>query len=329
MFKVGLDIGYGHTKVVTEDGKRIIFPSIAKKGEAIDLDNLLGAKEDYIININDTTWYIGKMAQKESSFATRAFEQTDRYNDEAFQAMLSTALSLATQGTEQDVMLVTGLPLSIYGTSQKEFCSFLKGFSAHTEWNGTSKEVKVKDAIVFPQAGGIFFSPSCTDIKNNLPENSLITVIDIGYRTTDCATFNYNKGSFQFLIENSFTLDVGMSSVFRPLSRTIAKKIGVIDISLEDSEAVFHKGFCFKNNQPIYMSDDIFQLKKSIANNINEGYRSNAGQGAKIKNIVLAGGGSIALRDELLNIFPEAISVTDTQMANALGFLSIAHRFDI
>ncbi|KUG05084.1 hypothetical protein ASZ90_017573 [hydrocarbon metagenome] len=329
MFKVGLDIGYGHTKVVTEDGKRIIFPSIAKKGEAIDLDNLLGAKEDYIININDTTWYIGKMAQKESSFATRAFEQTDRYNDEAFQAMLSTALSLATQGTEQDVMLVTGLPLSIYETSQKEFCGFLKGFSAHTEWNGTCKEVKVKDAIVFPQAGGIFFSPSCTDIKNNLPENSLITVIDIGYRTTDCASFNFAKGAFHFLIENSFTLDIGMSSVFRPLSRAIAKKVGSIDISLEESENVYQKGICFKNNKPVDMSDEINLLKKSIAANINEGYRSNAGQGAKINNIILAGGGSIALRDELLNIFPEAISVTDTQMANALGFLSIAHRFDL
>lgn len=153
MFKVGLDIGYGHTKVVTEDGRRIIFPSIAKKGEAIELDNLLGAKEDYIISINNGTWYVGEMARKESSFATRAFEQTDRYNDEAFQAMLSTALSLATQGTDQDVMLVTGLPLSIYETSQKEFCGFLKGFSAYTELGGVAKEVKVKDAVVFPQAG--------------------------------------------------------------------------------------------------------------------------------------------------------------------------------
>lgn len=329
MFKIGLDIGYGHTKVVTEDGKRIIFPSIAKKGEVIELDNLLGAKDDYIITINNDIWYVGEMARKESSFATRAFEQTDRYNDEAFQAMLSTALSLAAQNTEQDIMLVTGLPLSIYETSQKEFCSFLKGFSAHTELMGVTKDVKVKDAVVFPQAGGIFFSPSCGDIKKGLSENSLITVIDIGYRTTDCATFNYSKGSFQFLIEKSFTLDVGMSSVFRPLSRAIAKKIGSIDISLEESEAVFQKGVCFKNNKPVDMTYDISRLKNSIAANISEGYRSNAGQGAKINNIILAGGGSIALKNDLLNIFPEAISVADTQMANALGFLSIACRFDI
>ena len=57
----------------------------------------IGAREDYIARINNTTWYVGEMARKESTFATRAFEQADRYNDEAFQAMLSTGLALASQ----------------------------------------------------------------------------------------------------------------------------------------------------------------------------------------------------------------------------------------
>lgn len=329
MFKIGLDIGYGHTKVVSENGKRIIFPSIAKKGDVIDLDNLLGAKENYIARINNTTWYIGEMARKESAFATRAFEQVDRYNDEAFQAMLSTGLALASEGIEQDIMLVTGLPLSLYENTQKEFCAFLKGFSAHTEIENISQEIKVKDAVVFPQAGGIFFSPACAEIKGNLPDNSIFTVIDIGYRTTDCAAFGYSKGSFQFLIEQSFTLDVGMSKVFQLLGKIIAKKIGIIDVSLEESEIAFNNRCCYKNNQPVPISSDINKLKSSIAINIAEGYRAVSGQKTKINNIILAGGGSIALKDELMKVFPEALTVADTQMANALGFLSIAHRFDI
>ncbi len=329
MFKIGLDIGYGHTKVVAEDGKRFIFPSIAKKGDSIDLDNLLGAREDYIARINNITWYVGEMARKESTFATRAFEQADRYNDEAFQAMLSTGLALASQGADQDIMLVTGLPLSLYENSQKEFTAFLKGFSAHIEMDNICKEIKVKDAVVFPQAGGIFFSPACMEIKSSLPDNSIVTVIDIGYRTTDCAAFSYSKGTFQFLIEQSFTLDMGMSKVFRMLSKTIAKKIGAIDISLEESEVVFNNGYCYKNNQPISMTADIDKLKSSIAVNIAEGYHAASGHNSKINNVILAGGGSIALKDELLKVFPEALTVVDTQMANALGFLSIAHRFNI
>jgi hypothetical protein len=77
------------------------------------------------------------------------------------------------------------------------------------------------------------------------------------------------------------------------------------------------------------MTSDIDKLKSSIAVNIAEGYHAASGHNSKINNVILAGGGSIALKDELLKVFPEALTVVDTQMANALGFLSIAHRFDI
>lgn len=329
MFKIGLDIGYGHTKIATEDGKRIIFPSLAKKGKKLDLDNMLGAAEDYIVQINNDTWYVGKMAQKENTFATRAFEQTDRYNDDAFKAMLATALAVATKDTEQDILLVTGLPLSLYENSQKEFQNFLKSFSAFIEFDGIDREVKVKEAIVFPQAGGIFFSPSCLEARRELPDNSDVTVIDIGYRTTDCAVFSHDKGSFQFQIEKSFTIDVGMSTVFKALSRIIAKEIGVIDVSLEDAETVFRKGVCYKKNEAIDLREEIETLKDSICSNINENFKRNITQTAKVNTVLLAGGGSIALKDNLLKLLPHSKPVADTQMANALGFLNIANRFDL
>lgn len=329
MFKIGLDIGYGHTKIATEDGKRIIFPSLAKKGEQLNLDNMLGASEDYIATINNNTWYIGKMAQKESTFASRAFEQTDRYNDDAFKAMLATALAIASKDTEEELLVVTGLPLSIYETSQKEFQNFLRDFSAHVEIKDFAKEITVRDAVVFPQAGGIFFSPACLATRDELPNNSDITVIDIGYRTTDCAVFSYDKGSFQFQIEKSFTIDTGMSTVFKTLARMVAKEIGVIDVSLEDAETVFRTGKCYKNNQPIDMTNKIELLKKSIADNINEHFRRNISPSVKVNTVILAGGGSIALKDNLLKILPESKHVADTQMANALGFLNIASRFDV
>lgn len=329
MFKIGLDIGYGHTKIATEDGKRIIFPSLAKKGEKLNLDNILGATDDYIATINNTVWYIGKMAQKESMFATRAFDQRDRYNDEAFQAMLATALTIGSKDTDQDILLVTGLPLSIYENSQQDFQKFLKGYSAFVSINELNKEIQVKESVVFPQAGGIFFSPECLNLKDSLTDNCDVTVIDIGYRTTDVASFSFNKGSFQFNIEKSFTIDTGMSTAYKSLARTISKKLGVIDVSLEEAESVFRTGKCYKENTLLDVNKDIQLLQQIITHNIYESFRTNIIQGTRINNIILAGGGSIALKPELLKVFPEALHVSDTQIANALGFLNIAQRFDL
>ena len=78
-FKIGLDIGYGHTKVGAEDGIWFIFPQLQERGFHRPRQPI-ETREDYIARINNTTWYVGEMARKESTFY-RAFEQADRYND--------------------------------------------------------------------------------------------------------------------------------------------------------------------------------------------------------------------------------------------------------
>ncbi len=45
--------------------------------------------------------------------------------------------------------------------------------------------------------------------------------------------------------------------------------------------------------------------------------------------VVLAGGGSIALKEELKQLFPNTVYTNNTQMANALGFLKVAELLDI
>ncbi|NLM87155.1 MAG: hypothetical protein GX176_00020 [Syntrophomonadaceae bacterium] len=69
------------------------------------------------------------MAAKESRFAIRAFDDAERFTNPAFQAMLATALAVSTND-ETEVLLVTGLPLSSYKSSQEDFQRFLCGFEA-------------------------------------------------------------------------------------------------------------------------------------------------------------------------------------------------------
>ena len=318
MYKIGLDIGYGNTKIVTEN-KKICFPSLAKQGEKINMSNMLSASGDYIATINDKIWYVGHMAAKESRFAIRAFDDAERFNNPAFQAMLSTALAVATD--EDEVMLITGLPLSSYKTSQENFQKFLSGFSTKVEINDQTKHIKVKQAYVFPQAAGIFFNSDFHKYNNTFNPGDLVMIMDIGYRTTDVATFEYTKGKPELMIEHSFTADAGMVSVFRPLADRIAEDKGMFAAPLESAERVF------LNNNPEYQVV-VDSFCQEAVENIAESFKLNGPGKDRTVHIIAAGGGSVALNSYLEKQFPNIILLNEAQFANAIGFYEVGTRLD-
>lgn len=329
MFKIGLDLGYGNTKIVTENGKKICFPSLAKPGEKIELDKMLSAAGDYVVTINGETWFVGEMATKEHRFAIRAFDDAQRFTNPAFQAMLATALAVATED-EKNILLVTGLPLSSYSNSEKDFKNFLSNFTAKVELGGETKHIAVKQAHVFPQAAGIFLNPNCEKVKKEIKAGDLITVVDIGYRTTDVATFKYTESrEFEFVMENSFTLDIGMVSVFRDLANRIAEEIGAFDVSFETAERTFLTGVRRLNgNEKDYSETNKLVAQKTIEA-IADAYRQRGPGKDTYSHVIMAGGGSIALQQSLVGIFPDAVFMEDAQFANAIGFLDVAKKLDI
>ncbi|MDD3040397.1 ParM/StbA family protein [Bacteroides sp.] len=331
MFKVGVDLGYGYTKIAAENSNRICFPSLVTKGQEIDMPDLLGAREDYIATINGTTWYVGKMAAKENRLATRAFDANERFNNGTFQTILATALAVSIPNGE-DIMVVTGLPLSAFKDSQNSFLEFLKQYSATVIIEGKEKNISVKAAHVFPQAAGIFVNPYCSHLKDALNPGDLVTVIDIGYRTTDVAVFEYTGSKYLFLADNSFTIDTGMSTIFRSLGDIVASDAGAFEVRLEVAEAIFSNGVGYINNKPMDYRDKIAELKATVVNRIMDGYNLKGPkmEGQKGRNVpILAGGGSIPLNKELLSAFPEAETIQDAQFANAVGFLEVGKRLDI
>jgi len=328
LLKIGLDIGYGNTKIITDRGSKLCFPSLAKHGEKVNLDKMLSATGDYVATINNQTWFIGDMAAKEHKFAIRAFDDNLRYNNPAFQAMLATALAVVSEPDEK-IMLVTGLPLVSYKQSREDFKKFLLDFTAEVEIEGDIKNIKVKDVYVFPQAAGIFLNPACEEFKQDIETGDIATVIDIGYRTTDVASFYYNGEDFELIMDNSFTYDSGMVSVFRDLADKISADLNMFDVSLESAERTYLTGKCRTNG----VEKDYKEINQFIANKFVESladeYRQR-GPGKDQNNLVLmAGGGSLALHDSLSQSFPKAKFVPDAQFANAAGFLDVARKLSI
>lgn len=331
MFKIGLDLGYGHCKLVNQNNLRRCFPSLARDGSKADIDCGLGANLDYIATINQKVWYIGNMAAKESRFALRAFDDAERFTNSAFQAMLATCLAVACNGSEK-ILLVTGLPFSAYKNTGNIFQEFLTRFTAAVEIQGDIKQIQVERAYVFPQAAGIFFSPDCETIKQSadISPGNLATVIDIGYRTTDIAVFQaLEDGQYSLIQESSFTADVGMVSVFRDLGTQIASDIKAFEVSMEKAEQVFFKGeLRSRGKRAIDYRNINENTAEKVVGSIVDIFKLN-GPGTEMENtIIFAGGGSIALRPQLEKYFPGAYYLPNAQFANALGFLNVARSLD-
>lgn len=325
--RLGLDIGYGYTKIATSTGKIITFPTLARKGEKAELDSLLSAYEDYVVSVNGDVWYIGQMALKEGSLLRRAFGEAERFNSDAYQAILATALAVVSADNDEGVTLVTGLPLTQYKKNKKNFQQFLENYNAYVEIKDNVKQIKIDRSLVFPQSAGVLFSPDFSSIAENLEPGIKVVVLDIGYRTTDVATFINEKNKFRFKIEESFSIDEGMSTVFSKLRKDIAERQNDLSTTLEKAEKYFNK---YLQGDKEY-ADCIMKHKENLATSIYEKVSVDI---KDINNkeetvVVLAGGGSIALKEELKQLFPNTVYTNNTQMANALGFLKVAELLDI
>lgn len=324
--RIGLDIGYGYTKIATGEGKQITFPTLVKSGEENYFPEMLGVYMDYVITINGKIWYIGEMARKEGGMVFRAFTNEERYNNEIYQVVLATALAIASEDNDEPITLVTGLPLSQYKPEKENFSKFLNNYSAYVEFKGKIKEIKLDKSLVFPQAVGILFSPGFKFIKEELKPETKISVIDIGFRTTDVATFIYNENKkFKIRTEESFSIDIGMSTLFNKLTSPIINKYKLIDIPLDDVEQTFNR--YLKGDTEF--KDEIEKIKQQVVQEIHEKFETKTRKSNIESYVVFAGGGSIALEKELLQKFKNTLYVANTQMANSLGFLGIAELIDI
>lgn len=332
MLKVGLDIGFGYTKILTDAGFKQCFPSLAKPVDAIKSETMLTNREDYYCVINGKPWEIGYLALREKQSASRAFSDADRFYNEAFAAMLATSLAAANP-TGEAIRLVTGVPLSSFLAGHHEFDEFLISFSAIVRLNGREHSVRIEKAHIFPQSAGAFYNPKISAaIRPTLEHHALVSVIDIGYRTTDIATFEYEKtgideGKIIFLKDHSFTVDQGMVSVFRQLSRAIAADLGVFEVSFEDTEEVYRIGSMKTPDSTIDYSEKCCEVTKNVVSGLLDVYRVKKPSGSKAPTIIFTGGGSLAMHDELKKAFPNAIFAEEAQFGNALGFLEIATIF--
>jgi plasmid segregation protein ParM len=310
--KIGIDVGYGYTKVVYGDYLTKTFPSVVTKANILEIAGLKSDYGKYMLEYEGEKVFVGDAAARSGSkFIQTAFEG-DRLESKVYkQLMLCGIASCLTK--DSDVEIITGLPVSgfkLYRDSITEF----KG-RHFVKINGTDIVISIKDIKCIPQPVGTYIKLSkehCELLKNK------VLIVDIGFKTTDLLLVDHD-----IPLPDSTTINYGMSDISRVVVDYVNSQTDSA-YSINQADEFIKSGYV-KTGTRMHLPEDVLQNAKeglfdAIWNRIKELYP----QWQNFDRLVFTGGTSLMLIDQIKTIPAASIILSsDTQLANAIGYRDI------
>lgn len=305
MMVVGIDIGYGYTKVCVTDGntyQETVFPSLVS--EYIPTEGFQSKPLD-MVSINGKPFVVGEDV-KDTLIGPYRVDKTFLDKPEYY-AIIGYILQKIKQRVN---VMVLGLPPSFY---TKETVTAMKvKLQSQQMKRSDGTTILVPEVIEYvPQGAGIFFSHLSN--SNNGIIKGETAIIDIGYYTVDATLYSNGKYISEAARSYPFGVNVLIDKVKNEYSRVYKSFIA-------DSiaEQIIRTGeFTHMGTKHTL---DISHLVKDFLNTylmraIGEFANSIKGLGMKIDHLLLGGGGVFCLGS-----VSGAEIVKDPQMANARGF---------
>ena len=241
-------------------------------------------------------------------------------------------------GGETEISLVVGMPVEVLQSANardivKTLSSWLVGGHAFSV-DGHAASLTVMAIRVRAQPLGAFFAwgldsrgewmRSSTDWKKS------IAILDLGFNTLDLFTVRSGE------ILNRYTAGdtVGMRRAATALSDHIRRATGR-NLSLQETDAVLREHL--EGRKPVMTIGDqevVLSLMARQALNVAAGEVTSFvtrqwGNGRNFDQVLLTGGGALALRRELIRALPDAILLDNPVTANARGLAQYACRADV
>lgn len=323
MAVIGVDVGYGYTKAIAENGESIIFPSVVGSGFERRIEKMFQVgqsdSDNYDLIIEDPDgeerhYFVGNLAILQSPDAARPFSD-DRSKAEEIKPALLTAVARLSRG--EKVTLVTGLPLEPFRLQAPALKRSLEKMSGlHVVLNGEKLTIEFEQVIMFPQALAAMYGVLK---RNNLGSAGVIGLIDMGFRTTDIIMFDLAEKKF---LENyKETIPHGMNDIVVGVQDVIKNETGYTANLEAIEQALIKQRPLFFNRREYDVWDIASKLEKSlkslIVSNIKRRWRDKQ---KELKTVYLAGGGAFLLQPGISE-FAESEVLQDAQFANARGYL--------
>jgi plasmid segregation protein ParM len=298
---IGLDVGYGFTKIVREDRDRFIFPSAVAPIPPSIVDIGLNSCDEEV-EIEGCRFLVGHKAI-EAPFRFR--DQYDSWwTSPAYKAIVRHASRWIPTGAH----ILTGLPLHVY-TSQE----------ARDQVRDVVKRgLHAADVTVVPQGVGAYFSELAL-----VTSQQKVAIVDIGMRTTELV----GMAGTQFLGNLSEGLVLGVTDLFATVAGDLTKQLGRPVDQYEVDRAARGEGEIRAQGR-VHPHTDITERLKPLAKQRaieiqQEMTRLWGTNAAAFDTVLYCGGGAQLLHVYLEGYRQGAIFLPDAQYANALGFLTI------
>ncbi len=339
MFKIGIDIGYGYVKGINERGQRVKFRSLIAPAYDRRLEGIFGAQEDETDihveimqpdgSINE--YFVGDLALK-SHHSSYAFDR-NKINHPATQVLLAVAASQLTRNAYRPIHLITGLPLDHYLEQKDSFKEKLENTTIKIKHlsgadKGKQAHFSFDRVTIFVQGGASIYSyllderglPYKTEFMNS---GELIAAINIGFNTIDVAVFEAGK-ILRLRPDLSFTIDgKGMINIRLAVQEAIFAQTNARP-DIAKIETIIEKGRGYFRGKELNINEDIEKAKKMIATTIENEISTRWKESIdNIGMLYLCGGGALELKGLLNNLHSRIETSSDSQFADAIGYLNI------
>lgn len=315
MIPVGLDVGYGFTKVSTSE-KTIRFPSIVGRAErlAYQAENFGLDRPENAVTLNKRSYFVGELAEKQSAIKYK-FRDREWISSDLYRVLILAAFGQA-KLLKKPCALVTGLPVDYYGDRQK-VVDLLK--------DEALIGIQLDQIRVIPQPFGTLFdlllSPNGS-IQEELLGTCTVGLIDVGHYTTDCIlvdTLSY--------VEHASGTTAGMSLAFETIAREMKAKMA---LSSAPEHFVEKLTLQWADQTPCRPPRDLVRLIKSaytdLADQISGYVRTLWSRKGFPDRVILTGGGAYLLGSLLKERMPKIVVAKDPHIANVRGYRKYGQR---
>ena len=343
---IGLDIGFGETKVVssahpeqTFSYQSFVQPTEKGSARMMSLPHIDPARLN--VEIDGEYFFIGDYAKNIPSSVSKRTKAKDRGKDKFSQVLFRTAIALACphEAGEHEVSIVTGLPNMDYEShikdSLQEYLSedFEISFILSPD-KKIDMKIKIKDVEILKQPEG---SMSHSQFSFSTDKNRLVALrpnsaeyiglVDIGHYTTDYGLFNQGIMIQGGEVSGS---TIAVDDLYRQFRTETVKYFSDIGLQYEPTDSDLDRLVREKKIKFAGEDHDMSEIHEKAVRNTAERLVKQVQESWKteinrVDKILITGGGAHVLAPEISRIFTESSIqdfevVEDPTMANAMGF---------
>ena len=299
---VAIDVGYGYTKILTQEGQAHVFPSLVAPAELSNIDLSLSDPQE-TVKLEGAEYIVGQAA------VSRGFRFSEEYDGwwmtTRYKALLHYAgANFVPPGSR----IVTGIPLHIFGSQRAQ----------HQISDVFRKALKAPAVAVLPQG----FGALCLAISTNSAlAQGRVALVDIGSRTTELICFSDG----QYLNHESAGVVLGVGQVYTQVAQKLSsqhqRQIDAyeVDWALREDKLIKIKGGVVERQAlETLVQHYVRPLATRLHNEMTRLWKEGA---PGIDHLLYCGGGSALLASYLGHFRDDYTILPESQFTNAAGYL--------